>query len=252
MKIVVCVKQVPDTAAKIVAAGGDVTWGEAPLVLNPWDEYAVELALQLGGDVTALTVGQEGPNEALKQALAMGCGEAVLVSDPALSGADSQAIARVLAGAVSKIGAVDLLVFGRQAVDDDGGVMAAQVARVLGWPCLSLAASVQVEDGTVRTERAIEEGRQVLSARLPAVISVTKDIGEPRYPSFMGIRKASRAQIPTWTLGDIGIEAPAPALSFLETFNPPTVEVEVEMIAGESPEAIAASLADRLIAEKVL
>ena len=99
MKIVVCVKQVPDSAAKVVVEDGQVTWGDAPLVINPWDEYAVEAALlqgeAQGGDVIALTMGDEGAKDALKHALAMGCNEAVLVTDPALAGADSQAVAKV-------------------------------------------------------------------------------------------------------------------------------------------------------------
>lgn len=258
MKIVVCVKQVPDTAAKVaVDASGQVTWGEAPLILNPWDEYAVEAALQkaetAGGTVTALSMGPASAKEALKSALAMGCQEAVLVSDPALAEADTQAAARVLAAAIQKIGGVDLVLFGKQAVDGDGGVTAAQTARTLGWPILSLASAIPTLDATgVRVERATEEGRQIVRSKLPAVISVVKDFGEPRYPSFMGIKKASRAQIPTWTLADLGIPAPAPAVTWPALTNPPSREVACEFISGETPQEIAQNLVDRLIAEKVL
>ncbi len=104
MKIVVCVKQVPDSAAKVVVENGKVTWGDAPLVINPWDEYAVETALlqmeAQGGDVIALTIGGENSKEALKHALAMGASEAILISDPALAGADSQSVAHALAAAI--------------------------------------------------------------------------------------------------------------------------------------------------------
>src|SRR3972149_3224042 len=113
LKIVVCVKQVPDSAATVVVENGKVSWGDAPIVINPWDEYAVEAALTLteahGGDVIALSMGGESAREALKHALAMGCSEAVLVSDEALSGADSQAIARVLAAAGQKSEGGDLV-----------------------------------------------------------------------------------------------------------------------------------------------
>ena len=217
MNIVVCIKQVPDSAAKIVVEGGQPSWGDAPLVLNPWDEYAVEAALvqgdAVGSDVTVVSIGGESAQEALKTALAMGCKGAILVSDPALEAADSQAVARVLAATIQKIGDVGMAFFGKQAIDGDMGVTAAQTARVLGWPILSGASTVEVAgDGAVRVERAVEEGRQIVEGKLPAVISVSKDIGEPRYPSFMGIRKASRAEIPTWSLGDLGIDAPSSAV----------------------------------------
>ena len=252
MKIVVCVKQVPDTAAKVVAVGGKVNWGDAPLVINPWDEYAVETALSVGGDVTALTMAEDGSNEALKHALAMGCSEAVLVSIPDPAGADTQTAAHVLAAAVRKIGDVDLVLFGRQAVDGDSGITAAQTARALGWPILSLCAAVNVDGATLRVERSIEEGRQIVEAPLPAVVSVVKDIGEPRYPSFMGIRKAARAEIPTWTAADLGAEIPAPVVSFPDINNPPSREVVCEIIDEGSPAATAAKLADRILAEKVI
>jgi electron transfer flavoprotein beta subunit len=250
LKIVVCVKQVPDTAAKVVAVGGKVNWGDAPLVINPWDEYAVETALQLGDDVTAVTMAEEGPNEALKHALAMGCSEAVLVSGP--GAADTQVAAHVLAAAIRKIGDVDLVVFGRQAVDGDSGITAAQTARVLGWPVLSLCAAVSVDGETLKVERSIEEGRQKVEAGLPAVVSVTKDIGEPRYPSFMGIRKASRAEIPTWTVTELGTPVPSSVVSFPDIKNPPAREVVCEMIDEGSPAATAAKLADRILEEKVI
>lgn len=252
MKIVVCVKQVPDTAAKVVAENGKVNWGDASLVINPWDEYAVETALNHGSDVTVVTLGEEGANEALKHALAMGCSDAVLISDPVLADADSQVTARALAAAVQKIGGVEMVVFGRQAVDGDGGVTAAQAARVLGWPILSLAASVETVGSHIKVERSIEEGRQQVEASLPAVISVVKEIGEPRYPSFMGIRKASRAVIPTWSLADLGLGALEAFVAWPEMMNPPSREVACEMVDGGSVEATAALLADKILAEKVL
>lgn len=253
MKIVVCVKQVPDTAAKLTVVNGKASWGDAALVINPWDEYAVEAALtQDGAEVIALSMGNESALDALKHALAMGAKEAVLVSDPALAGADSQATAKVLAAAVTKIGGVDLMLFGRQAVDSDGGITAAQTARVLGWPIFSLAASLSIENGSVKVTRSIEEGQQIVAGKLPAVVSVVKDMGEPRYPSFMGIRKASRAQIPNWTLADLGIPVLAAAVHWPELMLPPSREVVCEIIKGSSPEEIAATLAGKILAEKVI
>lgn len=259
LKIVVCVKQVPDSAAKVIAENGKVTWGDAPLVINPWDEFAVEAALLQqethGGEVIALTIGGESAREALKHALAMGCGQAILVSDPALASSDSQAVAKVLAAALRKIGDVDLAFFGKQAIDGDMGVTAAQTARVLGWPVLSLVSVIQALDPggqSIRVSRATEEGRQVVEAKFPVALSVGKDIAEPRYPSFMGIRKASRADIPTWSLADLGIPAPASVVKWPELINPPVREVLTEIITGDSPQDIAEKLADKILAEKVL
>jgi electron transfer flavoprotein beta subunit len=262
LKIVVCVKQVPDSAAKVVAENGRPNWGDAPLVINPWDEFAVEAALRQqeahGGSVTVISVGGESSKEALKHALAMGCSEAILVSDPGLEKPDTQAVARVLAAAIKKSGEsepVDLAVFGRQAIDGDMGLTAAQTARLLGWPSLTLVSSIDELDASakkIRVERTIEEGRQVIDSKLPAVMSVVKDIGEPRYPSFMGIRKASRASIPTWSLADLGIDIPKSHVSWPELMNPPAREVSCEMITGDSPQEIAEKLADKILAEKVL
>jgi electron transfer flavoprotein beta subunit len=250
---------VPDSAATVIVDNGTVTWGNADLVLNPWDEYAVEAALLAkeaqGGEVTVLTIAQEGPNEALKQALAMGCDNAILISDPALANTDSQATARVLAAAIQKIGEVDLVFFGRQAIDGDIGLTHTQTARVLGWPSLTLVSAITTLDPgrkSIEVERAVEDGRQILKGRLPAIVSVIKDYAEPRYPSFMGIRKAARAEIPTWGLAEIEIAVPDKLAFWPEVSNPPKQEVVCEIISGGSPQEIANDLADKIMAEKVL
>ncbi len=250
MKIVVCIKEVPDSAATLVAESGEANWGDAPLVINPWDEYAVEAALNVGGDVTAISM--SGDKTALKHALAMGCKEAILVSDDALSNIDTQGTAKVLSAAIQKVGDVSMAFFGKQAIDGDAGITPAQTARVLGWSALTLASSLEVADGVVKVERSLEEGKQRVSAKLPAVFSLVKDYGEPRYPSFMGIRKASRAAIPEWDLAELGIEAPTAKVKIVGIENPPTREVKVEMIDGGSPAEIAETLAERIMAEKIL
>jgi electron transfer flavoprotein beta subunit len=256
LKIIACIKQVPDSEAKVRAEGGQVTWGDAPLVINPFDEYAVEGALQQkeahGGTVTVLCIGPESAREALKHALAMGADEAVLVSDPALNEIDSVGAARVLAAAIKKIGEADMVLFGRQTLDNGSGLTTAQTARVLGLPLLGLAGQIKVQDGSVTIERVVEEGRVTVSAKMPVVVSVVQSIGEPRYPSFMGIRKASKANIPVWTLGDIGMEAPAAVVKRMELMNPPVNETVIEMITGETPHAIAEALVEKILAEKVL
>ena len=260
MNIVVCVKQAPDTAATVTVRDGEVSWGDAPLVLNPWDEYAVEQALltkeEHGGKITAISLGPEDAKEALKTALAMGADEAILISDPAFAGIDTLVASKVLASAISKMEAVDLVFFGRSSVDSDSGVLGAQVARRLGWPSFSLVSAVNnlsPDDGTIEVERMIDEGRQIVKGSLPVVVSVVKEINEPRYPSFMGIRKASRTEIPLWSASELGLsDVPTPAMTWPEIFAPPKIETTCEFVEGETPAETAEKLADRLLEEKVI
>lgn len=256
LKIIACIKQLPDSEAKITLQNGQVSWGDAALVINPFDEYAVEGALQQkeaqGGTVTALCIGPESAKDAIKHALAMGADDGILVSDPALVSLDTQGAARILAAAIQKIGGAGLVVFGRQTLDEGTGLTPAQTARLLKWPLLSLSGAITIQGDAIRVERVFEEGRMAVSAKLPAVLSVVQSIGEPRYPSFMGIRRASRTEIPVWSLADLGIPAPAPTVTRLGLLSPPARQVACEMITGGSPAEIAETLVDRILAEKVL
>ncbi len=256
MKLVACVKATPDTTAAVKVENGKAVWGDAPLVINPWDEFAVEAALRLkeasSGTVTAVSVGGEEARIALRHAMAMGADDAILISDPALVSPDPQAVARILAATIQKIGGVDLAFFGRQAIDDDSGTTPAQAARLMGWPSLGLVSVLKVENGSVRVERAIEEGRQIVTAKTPAVVSLVKDYGEPRFPSFMGIRRASKAEIPVWSLAALGISAPANTIETLQLQDAPVREVVCELITGSSPQEIAGALADKVLGEKLL
>jgi len=259
LNIVVCVKQVPDSAAVVSVRDGKVTWGDAAIILNPWDEYAVEVALQLtethGGEVTALSLAGENEKEALKIALAMGAKSAVRIDDTTLQNLDASGTAQILAAAIRKISTVDLLTFGMQAIDSNAGVTTAQTARILGWPALTLVSKIVSCDPSARkivVERATEEGKQIVEAQLPAVLNFVKEIAEPRYPSFMGIRKAAKAEIPTWSLADLGIPAPPVYVNWQETLNLPKQEIVTEMISGSTPQEIAENLVERLVAEKVI
>lgn len=263
MHAVVFIKQTPDTAAKVEVADGHVTWGDAALVVNPWDEYAVEEAIRLkekhGGKATAVCMGPESGREALKTCLAMGCDNAILLSDSALKGSDTNATANALSAALKKLGDVDIAVFGKQAIDGDTGFTAIAVATKMGWSALTYLSAISAFDAAAKTitvERSLEEGKQICSAALPAVVSVVKDINEPRYPSFMGIRKASKAEIPVWSLGDLGIDssqvgAAGSNVSWPHIFHLPAREGSAEILEG-SPAEVAAILADKLIADKVI
>ena len=270
LHIVVCAKQTPSTTAVLAVEGGQVTWsdpGGSPNIANPWDEYAIEEAIRLkekhGGKVTAVSMGPEDAQEALKTAIAMGCDEAVLISDESFKGSDTLATSYILAKAIEKLGDVDLVVFGRQAIDGDTGQTSMQVARRLGWTPLSYVVAVDELDAdgrTVTVTRAIEAGRQKVRGKLPAALSVLKEINEPRYPSFKGIRAATKymkRSLPVWGAGELEVEAgkvgaAGSRVQWPEVFALPPREGECEIIPSDSPEAAAAALVDRLLEEKVL
>jgi electron transfer flavoprotein beta subunit len=267
MKVVVCVKQTPSTTAVFTVQDGDVRWddpGGKPHVVNPWDEYAVEEAILLqeahGGDAIALTMGSEESKEALKTCLAMGGTEAVLVADEVFAGSDTLGTARVLASAIRHLGDVQVALFGKQAIDGDTGQTAMQVAVKLGWTPLTFVSEIKELDpeaGTILVERLLEGGKQTVSARLPVVISVVKEINEPRYPSFMGIRKANRAEIPTLTAADLDLQADSAGASaskvdWSNIYELPARDTSVEIIEGETVQEKVKILADRLLEEKVI
>jgi electron transfer flavoprotein beta subunit len=247
-----------------VDEAGNVSWGESPLVINPWDEYAVEEALLLrdehGGTVTVLSMGSEEALEALKHAVAMGCDEAVRVWDEACTGSDTLATSYVLAQAIKKMGDVDLVLCGKSAIDAETWQTAGALAHRLGWSSLMYVikiAELDPDGKAITVERLLEEGRQVVSAPLPAVVGTTKGINEPRYTSFIGIRKAAKMEYPAWTLADIGVEANRVGMAgsgvrWPQVFAPSTREGEAEIVAGETVEETAALLVEKLLTEKVI
>jgi electron transfer flavoprotein beta subunit len=264
LNIIACVKQTPDTAAKLQVTDKHVTWGDSPLVVNPWDEFAVEESLLLkdktGSKAIALSMGPESAKEALRTCLAVGVDGAFLVSDPALKGSDVTATAYTLAKAIQKIGDCELALLGRQAIDGDTGLTPAILARQLGWTLLTGVIKIvdlNLQAKTIKVERVMDEARQIVTAKLPVVVSVVKGINEPRYASFMGIRKAAKIEIPVWNAAALGLEAGkigagAAAVSWPEIYPMPAKETAVEIITGATPAEIAANLADKLVAEKVL
>lgn len=264
MKVVVCTKQTPSTTAVYSVNGGQVSWEDSsgkPNVVNPWDEYAIEEAIRLkenhgADDVVAITVGTEESKDALKTALAMGCSEAVLVSDPSFDGSGGPGTARVLAAAIKKSGA-NIAVFGKQAIDGDTGMTPMMTARALGWTPLTYVSAIkEISADSVTVERMLESGTQTVTAAMPAVISVVKEANEPRYPSFMGIRKANRAEIPQWSASDLEVSgvvgADSKHVDWSNVYAPPARVAETEMITGDSPADIAKQLADKLFEEKVI
>jgi electron transfer flavoprotein beta subunit len=252
-------KSTPDTAAKVTVDGsGNVTWKEQ-MVINPWDEYSVTEAVLLKDShqvkSTVLTVGEEAHNEALKQGLAIGIDQAVRVWDAALENADSLQYSRAVAAAVKKMGDADLVIFGKELADTGTDQHVYEVGRKLGWTVLGSVFKIEdlnVDNKTIRVVRLLEQGKQVVTAKLPVVISVVKDINEPKYPSFMGIRKASKAEIPVWNAAELGVDFGGAGATVSGYRNLPERSGAVEIIEGDSVEDKARKLVDKLLEDKVL
>jgi electron transfer flavoprotein beta subunit len=258
LKSVVCVKQIFDVSYNFIVNQGRINWGDSPEIINPWDEFAVEAALlhkeSVGGEIVAVSIGDERAREALKYAISMGCDSSMLIQADESVTIDSLSAALILAAAIQKIGDVDLVFFGIQGADTEAGVLAVQTARKLQWPVLTYISSINEVNkarNTISVLRTMEEGEQSVETNLPAVLSINKDFGEPRYPSFLGSRKASKAVIPVWTLSDLDISPDAciVELGFEDTHRSGG---NLEMIQGDSTDEIAQKLVDKLIEAKVL
>ncbi|GAB3906506.1 electron transfer flavoprotein subunit beta/FixA family protein [Microbispora bryophytorum] len=212
MNIVVCVKQVPDTATERKLRSDDKTLDRdaADGVVNELDEYAVEEALRLkeahGGEVTVLSMGPAKATETIRKALAMGADKAVHLHDDALHGSDALGTSHAISQALKKIG-FDLVILGSESTDARTGMLAAMLAERLGAPQLTLASKVEVEGTAIRVERITDYGYDKVEASLPAVVSVVEKINEPRYPSFKGIMSAKKKPVETLGVADADIAA---------------------------------------------
>ena len=212
MNIVVLCKQVPDTYSERRLRGdGALDRDASDAVLDEINERAVEEALVLkeahGGAVTIVSMGPDRATEAIRKALSMGADAAVHLTDEALAGSDAVGTARALAGAIGTVGDVDLVLAGNEASDGRSAAVPAMIAEVLGLPVLTHARKVTVEGGTLTVHRETDDGLVVLSAELPAVVSVGEKINEPRYPSFKGIMAAKKKKVTTLSLADTGLDA---------------------------------------------
>jgi electron transfer flavoprotein beta subunit len=211
MNIAVCVKQIPDPAVPGKLDADHTLDRSGDPILDESDSYGVEMALQLaeaagGGDVILVSMAPDGATKGLRTALAMGAARAVLVSDEALAGSDALSTAKVIAKAVERAGEVDLVLAATESSDGYTGTVPAQVAELLGWPALTFAKHVEVGDGKVTIQRQTENGYDVVEASLPAVVSVTAGVVEPRYPSFKGIMAAKNKPVDAVTAADLGLD----------------------------------------------
>ena len=262
MKIVVTVKLVPDTNAdkridpgtkRLVRAGVET-------VINPFDEYAIEAALQLkekaGGDttVTVLTLGPETGKEVVRKALSMGCDDAVIVSDAGFEGSDVWVTGRALAAALKKHG-FDLVITGGLAEDGNSGGVTGALAEHLGVPGLTNAAKIDISDGKLHVERETDSGHQTVTAPLPAVLMVTMGVGEPRYASLKGIMGAKKKTIAIETASDLGLDGPigsAGAKTELVAIGAPAVRGKGQIVTAEDGASGAKIIVDFLKERKLI
>jgi electron transfer flavoprotein beta subunit len=264
LHIVVCVKQVPDwdippSSFKVDEAAKKVVppQGVAP-VTSQFDAIAAEAAMKIkdadaSTKVTIMSMGATTARDVIKQGLAMGADEGVLLTDDAFSGLDSHGTAVVLSSAIKKLGDVDLVLTGRQAVDWDLGVTGTIIAGLLDAPVLTFAKSVKVAGGNVTVERVLPDAYETVEAPLPAVVTVSNELGEPRYPKLPQIMAAGKKQVTIWGAGDLGVDAAALAPRItLESLSVPVVDTKVEIMPGDTPEEQAEALARRLKDAKLI
>lgn len=266
MHIVVLIKQIfdPEIATTVFRIDEEARRivplpGVSPVV-SPFDEQAVEAALRIkdehGGEdgsavkVTVVTMGDDGARAGIKGELAKGADEGVLLLDPAFEEADSVATARTLAAAVRKIGDADLVLAGRQAADGDLGVVGLGVSELLGIPAITFACDVGVDGETLRVVRVLEDGTETVEAGLPALVTISHELGKPRYAGLRETMRAARKPVHVWTAADLDIDTAevgaAGGRRSLERLYVPDRTVDCEMIEGDTPQAIAATLASRL------
>jgi len=266
MNIIVCIKQVIDPEAppasfKIDAATNKVVLpADIPPVIDPYSEYALEAALKLkdthGGKITAISLGTNLLSEVIKKPLSMGADELILLEDDAFADGDSWPTAYALAMAIKKIDDYDLVLCGRQSADWDAGQVGSGIAEILNLPGITLARKIDISGDRATVERVTDDGYEIIETTLPALVTVSNEIGEPRYPTIRGIMTAKKREPIVWKPADIGIEpsqvgATGRRSRLIKLFQP-FREGKCEIIDGETPEEAAVNLAQRLRQEKLL
>jgi electron transfer flavoprotein beta subunit len=254
---VVCLKQVPDTETQIKIAqdGVSIVTDNIKWVMNPYDEYAVEEALRIkekfGGEVTVVGVGPKRVTESIRTALAMGADKGILVDDPSALGSDSLGVARILAAVIKDLD-YNLILCGKQGVDDDYGVVGSNLAELLGIPQVSVVVKLEVSgDGaSIKAHSEVEGGSLVIEAPLPALVTAQKGLNEPRYASLPGIMKAKKKPLDVKTIADLGLDAAQVGEQGSKIkvvrLTPPAERTAGKLMEGETPEEKAANLAKLL------
>jgi electron transfer flavoprotein beta subunit len=259
MNIIVCVKQVidpeaPPSSFKIDAATNKAEMRGATPVLDPYGQYAVEASLKIkeakGGIITVLSLGSGLMREVVKKPLAMGADKLILLEDEAFIAGDSWSTAGALAAAVKKIGQYDIILCGREASDTNSGQTGVAIAEILGLPCITLARKIEITESKAVIERVTSSGYDVVEVPLPAVVTVSNEVGEPRYPTIKGIMAAKKIEPVVWKPADINIDRSNTGIAGrrlkIKKLFQPVNEGKCEFAAGETPEEMAANLALKL------
>ncbi len=253
MRIAVLVKQIPQLSEVTVGTNGP-EWPESSLIINPFDEYAVEEALRwkekIGCTAISISYGKPSAEAILRDTLALGLDDAYLIASDSFSHIDSQTSARVLAAAIRKIGDIDLVLTGKQASDADSALVASSVAGYLDWPQIGFVKKFEtVENGRIVAWRTTDSGYDIVESSLPAVCSVVKEINEPRLPSLKGKMKAKKAEIKKLELGQLGVDL-APAVN-IKSIEAPRTRPQGEILQGETDEVIN-KLIEKLKSEQLI
>lgn len=248
MNIVVCVKQVPATSElSIDPETGNLIREGVPGIVNPDDRRAVEAAVSLkeahGGRVTLITMGPPQAEEALRECLAMGADQAILLTDRAFAGADTWATSYTLGCAIRKIGEFDLILCGRESQDGNTGQVGPQIAEFLGIPQVTGVRAIEISGQTLRARRALEDGYEVVETGLPALLTVTRDLNTPRLPPVDAVMHACRAEIITWTADDLPVDRQLIGLEgsptrIIKTYAPELKSRQGEIIEGNTATAV--------------
>lgn len=254
LKIIVCIKQVPDTGEiKINPQTNTLIRDGVPSIINPFDKNAIEEAIKIKektpSEISVITMGPPQAQEALKESLAMGVDRVHLLSDRCFAGADTLATSYTLARAIEKIGGFDLILLGKQAIDGDTAQVGPELAERLNIPQITYVKKLDLQNGNVIAERLLEDCTETVECPLPVLITVTKEINEPRHPSLKGVLKAKKAVISVWKKEDIFCEDDKIGLNgsptqVVKIFTPP-VRTEREMLSG-TPEEMAKTLVQKL------
>lgn len=212
MNIIVCIKQVPEsTEVKIDSRTNTLIREGTKGIINPFDTYALEEGLRLkeryGGRVTVISMGPPQAKEAIQEAISLGVDGGILLSDRAFAGADTLATSYALASAIKKLADYDLVICGKQTMDGDTAQVGPSLAEKLGLPFIAYVSKIEeIKARHIRVERLIEEGHEVMEMPLPGLITVVKEINEPRLPSLKGMMKAKKTEIPVWTANDLAVD----------------------------------------------
>jgi len=263
--IAVLIKQVPNPDALGAVMRIDEAAMKAvlppghPQVISPFDEQALEAALrlrdQLGSAVkiTAITLGPDTARNALKQALSLGADDGVHIADPALIEGDGHVTAHALAAAIRKLGAIDLVLAGRQAADFDAGIVGLGVAEILGLPSVSFACGIEAIDGALRIERVLQDGFETVEVTLPALVTISNELGEVRKPNLRETMRAARKPVTVWSAADLGLDAErAQPRSRRVRLYIPQKTGQCELVHAATPAAAGAALAQRLRDARIL